>query len=113
MPRAAPTHKPHGKRIAPIHMVVEGSKPGKWEGDLYRGNRHQRGYGTEWEHKRKRILARDEGLCVPCRKEGIITLAREVDHIVAKARGGSDDDDNLQSICRPCHKTKTARERLK
>ncbi|WP_241322351.1 HNH endonuclease [Escherichia coli] len=28
-------------------------------------------------------------------------------------RGGTDADSNLQSLCWPCHKAKTARERLK
>ncbi|EKQ0424849.1 HNH endonuclease, partial [Escherichia coli] len=27
--------------------------------------------------------------------------------------GGTDSDSNLQSLCWPCHKAKTARERLK
>ncbi|EIV3153601.1 HNH endonuclease [Escherichia coli] len=30
-----------------------------------------------------------------------------------KAHGGTDADSNLQSLCWPCHKAKTARERLK
>jgi len=75
-----------------------------------RGNRHQRGYGKEWDRKRKRILERDEGLCVPCRKADRVSLARQVDHIVQKASGGSDDDSNLQSICTDCHEAKTAVE---
>ncbi|MFP2768050.1 HNH endonuclease [Oceanisphaera sp. KMM 10153] len=29
-----------------------------------------------------------------------------------KARGGTDDDFNLQSLCWPCHRSKTSRERL-
>ncbi|ENB3256608.1 HNH endonuclease, partial [Escherichia coli] len=29
-----------------------------------------------------------------------------------KAHGGSDADSNLQSLCWPCHKAKTARERI-
>ncbi|WP_436659315.1 HNH endonuclease [Paraburkholderia xenovorans] len=28
-----------------------------------------------------------------------------------KSQGGSDDDDNLQAICAPCHKTKTGTEK--
>ncbi|RWT91976.1 HNH endonuclease, partial [Raoultella ornithinolytica] len=36
-----------------------------------------------------------------------------VDHIKAKAHGGTDDDSNLESLCWPCHRTKTGRERLK
>jgi len=79
-------------------------------GDDRRGTRHQRGYGAEWDRKRERILARDGGLCCPCRRIGRVTLGREVDHTVPKARGGTDDDDNLQTICRPCHKAKTAAE---
>ncbi|ELV2160624.1 HNH endonuclease [Escherichia coli] len=39
--------------------------------------------------------------------------AKTVDHIIPKAHGGSDADSNLQSLCWPCHKAKTARERLK
>jgi 5-methylcytosine-specific restriction protein A len=40
-----------------------------------------------------------------------VTIATEVDHIVPKSQGGTDDDDNLQAICSPCHKTKTGSER--
>lgn len=38
-------------------------------------------------------------------------MAREVDHIVPKAQGGTDDDGNLQAINVLCHKAKTLRER--
>jgi len=31
----------------------------------------------------------------------------EVDHIVSKAKGGTDEPGNLQGICEPCHKAKT------
>jgi 5-methylcytosine-specific restriction protein A len=50
---------------------------------------------------------RDDGLCQPCRRNQIATAASEVDHIIAKGLGGTDDTDNLQSICKPCHKRKT------
>jgi 5-methylcytosine-specific restriction protein A len=33
-----------------------------------------------------------------------------VDHIVPKAQGGQDTDDNLQGICGDCHSEKTAKE---
>ncbi|MBN0934237.1 HNH endonuclease, partial [Klebsiella pneumoniae] len=29
------------------------------------------------------------------------------------AHGGTDDDSNLESLCWPCHRTKTGRERFK
>ena len=73
-----------------------------------RVSRHERGYGTAWDKIRKHILYRDHGLCQPCLKQGKLTQATEVDHIVDKASKGSDDADNLQSICEQCHKEKTA-----
>nr|WP_238270386.1 HNH endonuclease [Paraburkholderia terrae] len=76
------------------------------------GSTTARGYGAAWQRKRKWILDRDHGLCQPCLQKGRVTEASQVDHIKAKADGGTDDDGNLQSICEPCHKTKTARERL-
>jgi 5-methylcytosine-specific restriction protein A len=78
--------------------------------DAHRGSRHQRGYGSEWDKQRRRVLERDNYLCQVCMKKGWISRARQVDHVLPKAFGGSDDDDNLQSICVPCHKAKTALE---
>lgn len=63
--------------------------------------------GRPWRRKREAILIRDDYTCCVC---GLITKDLEVDHIVNVAQGGTDDDDNLQAICIPCHKTKTARE---
>jgi len=73
-------------------------------------SRHERGYGTAWDKLRRRILARDQYLCHPCRKAQAITPATQVDHIVSKAKGGTDDESNLQAICGECHKQKTAQE---
>ncbi len=36
--------------------------------------------------------------------------ATDVDHIVPKVRGGSDDERNLQSLCAAHHRVKTARQ---
>lgn len=71
----------------------------------------ERGYGPEWRKLRKRIMARDTHLCQECKRNGIMTQAKEVDHIVNKASGGTDEDDNLEAICTPCHKKKTILER--
>lgn len=37
-------------------------------------------------------------------------MATEVDHITPKAKGGTDDADNLQAINAECHKRKTAED---
>jgi 5-methylcytosine-specific restriction protein A len=39
-----------------------------------------------------------------------VSQATEVDHITNRAQGGTDEAHNLEGICVPCHKRKTARE---
>ncbi|MDU6924012.1 HNH endonuclease signature motif containing protein [Franconibacter helveticus] len=72
----------------------------------------QRGYGAEWRRVRNIVIRRDKGLCQSCKRQGIFRPGSSVDHIVAKAHGGSNKLDNLECICSECHKAKTARERL-
>ena len=64
--------------------------------------------GSRWEKKRQWILKRDKYLCQHCKRLGIITIASEVDHIIALCNGGTDDNDNLEAINVECHKVKTA-----
>lgn len=63
--------------------------------------------GRPWRRKRAAILIRDEYTCQKCQ---LVTLDLEVDHIVNVAKGGTDDEDNLQALCVACHKAKTAVE---
>lgn len=83
---------------------------------------------------RRRVRKRDRGRCAACsvdtykvRRE-LLKLGRgrakairaagykpgksfwELDHIVPLIDGGTHDDDNLQTLCTPCHTTKTADE---
>lgn len=55
-------------------------------------------------------VLRDEPLCRPCSKRGRVTQATIADHVIPKAEGGTDDRDNYQPICAPCHVVKTAAE---
>lgn len=68
-----------------------------------------RGYGREWRKLREIVLAR-EPLCRACRSRGHVTAAAEVDHITPKALGGTDAETNLQPLCAPCHRAKTAED---
>ncbi len=93
---------------------VRDKKQGKsrsWErcGDR-RGTTTERGYGHAWRKRRVIVLERDGYLCVYCSKQGKIEEATDVDHIINKAVGGTDDLDNLQSLCAACHKDKTYKE---
>lgn len=85
--------------------------------DRERGSRKDRGYGHDWDKKRERILKRDNGLCQECLRNGLLTpvghkpYSAYCDHIINKAEGGTDDDDNLQTLCRSCHTKKTDQEK--
>jgi len=78
--------------------------------DWQKKRRNPGDYGSDWRKIRKAVLERDGWLCVPCYKQGKLTPAKEVDHIINIASGGTDDFDNLQTICRDCHKRKTSEE---
>ncbi|MGK5496380.1 HNH endonuclease [Streptomyces sp. URMC 125] len=74
-----------------------------WQNVSARNRNRPRDWGT----RRARVLARDRFTCQRCgsRKE------LEVDHIVPVARGGSWEDDNLWTLCRPCHRRKSYEDR--
>ena len=76
--------------------------------DASRGTPAQRGYGWEWKKLRALILERDEYLCTVA---SCGQLASEVDHLVPKHQGGTDDPANLASKCRRHHASKTGAER--
>ncbi|SEG20723.1 HNH endonuclease [Marinobacterium lutimaris] len=66
--------------------------------------------GRPWRRKRDAIMKRDRWLCQPCKRAGRTTPAVHVDHIINKQSGGTDDDHNLEAICKPCHDAKTQKE---
>lgn len=63
--------------------------------------------GRQWRRIKKLVHERDQWICCRC---GRITMDLECDHIVNKAQGGTDDMENLQSLCPPCHLEKTLLE---
>jgi 5-methylcytosine-specific restriction enzyme A len=73
-----------------------------------------RGYGARWRKIRLAVLNRDKGLCHCDECQGgklRVMLAKEVDHIIPKSKGGTDAMSNLRAISHECHKKKTFRER--
>jgi hypothetical protein len=58
------------------------------------------------------VLARDNWTCCSCgrsSKEEGITL--EVDHIIPRSKGGTDDIDNLQTLCKKCNIGKSNKDK--
>jgi 5-methylcytosine-specific restriction protein A len=86
---------------------IQGPRMSGW----HKTSRHERGYGGQWVRLRAAILQRDMHLCQPCLRKGRPTPAQAVDHITPKAKGGTDDHDNLEATCHACHKAKTLAER--
>src|SRR5512139_1919817 len=70
---------------------------------------HERGYGATWRVIRLAHLRREPVCRDPYHKhpEQLIP-ATDVDHIVPRSAGGTDEDSNLQSLCHECHSYKTA-----
>ena len=56
--------------------------------------------------RRARALEAADWQCAQCGKRGRL----EVDHIVPRWKGGGDEPDNLQCLCRDCHILKTIEE---
>lgn len=51
-----------------------------------------------------------EPMCRDCLAKGIITASTVPDHIVPLAKGGTDDDSNIQCLCADCHDIKTRKD---
>lgn len=68
----------------------------------------ERGYDAQWRIVRRRYL-RGHPLCADCQRNGKLTPANVVDHIIPH-RGDEAlfwDEKNWQALCKPCHDRKT------
>ena len=113
---AAPGNRP-ALRVSPM---VDNAKPSRKAWQHPTTSSTARGYGSAWQRLRLIVLARDNGLCQcpECKSSGRIRKAREVDHIVSKAKAAQlgwtqrqvDSLDNLRSVHSECHKRITMRD---
>ena len=62
--------------------------------------------GSSWDRIRKAVLARDSYTCRSCRRKDNLT----VDHIVQLSQGGTNNLENLQTLCKYCHEKKDNRK---
>jgi 5-methylcytosine-specific restriction endonuclease McrA len=62
--------------------------------------------GSRWAAIRQKVLRDSGGVCAKCGEDG----ACEVDHIVSRRLGGSNEYNNLQALCRNCHARKSSSE---
>ena len=67
-----------------------------------RGYVHHKRYGSQWRKIRARYI-RKEPLCEACKAKGKIELAALVHHKKPLSEGGTNDEENLMSLCVSCH----------
>ncbi len=59
--------------------------------------------------QRRRVAAEQAWLCRAC-AVSLECLEYDIDHIVPRSRGGSDERTNLQALCVQCHAAKSRSE---
>lgn len=70
---------------------------------------HKKLYGRTWKRIRDRYI-KEHPLCEECQKQGRLTPAEEVHHVLPLSQGGTHSIDNLMSLCSSCHSRITARD---
>ena len=79
-----------------------------WSSDRLRGGADARGYNARWRRERD-VFLQLHPLCAECMREGKLTPATVVDHIIPH-RGDQRlfwDQANWQPLCKDCHDRKT------
>ena len=78
--------------------------------DQQRGSATQRGYDSAWRRTAAQLIANWRAVngdwCPGYQVEAHPATNLTVDHIVPKARGGTNDPENLRVLCRPCNSRK-------
>lgn len=99
MPKRATTHKPPSTLMRPSVQPA-------------RLTRHQRGYTNVWARYSKQRL-QEHPFCESCDLEGTATLGEVTDHRLPPTSPTDPlfwDPTNHQTLCKPHHDAKTARE---
>ena len=69
---------------------------------IYRHWGYQQGANYGFENTKEKVLNRDNYLCQHCNGKKKDTKL-EVHHIIYRSSGGSDEEDNLITLCHACH----------
>lgn len=62
---------------------------------------YQKGFNYRHSSRRKAVLHRDNYTCQCCGKKN---CRLEVHHIIFRSHGGTDDENNMITLCKECHK---------
>jgi hypothetical protein len=75
----------------------------EWHDQLYLGGSWK---SLDWQERAREAKQRDNWQCQVCGS----TEDLHTDHILALSKGGSNELDNLQTLCHLCHENKTGRK---
>ena len=92
-------------RFCEEHQKQENKRYEKYD----RSPEMKKRYGRAWKRIRDRHIAQHP-LCEVCKRNGRLTPAEEVHHILPLSQGGTHEDSNLMSLCKCCHSEITAKE---
>jgi 5-methylcytosine-specific restriction protein A len=101
-----PALVPAGERFCPAHAKAAAATYERYERDPA----VRRRYGRTWRRIRAAFIAAHP-LCAVCEREGRLTPAAEVHHVLPLSKGGTHDAENLMALCKACHSAITARGR--
>jgi 5-methylcytosine-specific restriction endonuclease McrA len=73
-----------------------------WHDTLYLGGSSR---SPEWKERAREAKRRDGRRCRMCGSDQKL----QTDHIVPLSKGGSNEFENLQTLCKACHELKTGR----
>lgn len=62
---------------------------------------YQQGFNYGYSSRRKAVLHRDNYTCQCCGKKN---CQLQTHHIIFRSRGGTDDENNMITLCKECHK---------
>lgn len=88
----------NGEQYCAEHQKIIDKSYNQYERDPASNKR----YGRSWKRIRDRYI-KAHSLCEECQKQGKLTPAEEVHHILPLSRGGTNAVNNLMALCKPCH----------
>ena len=73
-----------------------------------RPTRTKKSYGRAWQRARNHYIQLHP-FCEMCLRSGRYTQATEVHHVLPISQDGTNAQENLMSLCKPCHSRITAK----
>ena len=88
-----------------IRRLLKGVAPAEQKNDSNTRYVRRPTFSTSF---RLSLFLKRKGICSDCNRKIEAGKAWDIDHILPLAMGGTNAPENLQILCRPCHRSKTS-----